>query len=97
MCVECERGVWQHGGRMFKVTLALAIVRYGAVLGKHLRLPSAHAVSCKLLPQPNDFKLLHSFSVLARAIINACYMARLCNREQHNTPQTSQAGLFSTP
>ncbi len=19
MCVECERGVWQHGGRMFKV------------------------------------------------------------------------------
>ena len=36
MCVECERGVWQHGGRMFKVTLALAVVQYWA---KHLYLP----------------------------------------------------------
>lgn len=28
MCVECERGVWQHGGRMFKVHAAPAILQY---------------------------------------------------------------------
>ena len=25
MCVECERGVWQHGGRMFKVFVYIII------------------------------------------------------------------------